>query len=117
MELRRQLAEFAGAAVVESGAAAGVAGSTAVADAAGRRWRDRGVSMAFDEYLTEFGGLPVVALLAGRSLTHLRTLNLRHHFISAGCANRLRAAWPGVDIDLSLARSDSPRPRAIAVAE
>ncbi|WP_041540081.1 hypothetical protein [Catenulispora acidiphila] len=90
------------------------------------------LTMRLRGQLAEFGGLPVAAYpphpdaawfpgaaapLAGQPPAHLRTLDLRHHFISAEMRNRLRAAWPGVDIDLSLARSDSPRPRAGAVAE
>nr|WP_296069988.1 STM4015 family protein [uncultured Actinoplanes sp.] len=41
------------------------------------------------------------ALLAGRSLTHLRRLDLHHHFLSPGARERLTAALPGVEIDLS----------------
>ncbi|MEV5826177.1 hypothetical protein AB0L25_11425 [Spirillospora sp. NPDC052242] len=40
------------------------------------------------------------ALLSGRPLTHLRRLDLRHHFLSEGMAERVRAALPGVDVDL-----------------
>jgi hypothetical protein len=40
------------------------------------------------------------ALLAGQPLTHLRALDLHHHFLTAPMADRLRAALPGVEVDL-----------------
>ncbi|WP_428965150.1 STM4015 family protein [Micromonospora fluostatini] len=48
--------------------------------------------------LTDVGG---EALLAGQPLTHLRRLDLSHHFLSEECAARLVAALPGVDVDVS----------------
>lgn len=41
------------------------------------------------------------ALLAGPPLTHLRRLDLHHHFLSAEAQQRVRSAFPGVDVDLS----------------
>ncbi|GGQ05311.1 hypothetical protein BKA00_003481 [Actinomadura coerulea] len=40
------------------------------------------------------------ALLSGQPLTHLRSLDLHHAFLSEPMAGRLRAALPGVDLDL-----------------
>ncbi|WP_067458640.1 STM4015 family protein [Actinomadura macra] len=42
----------------------------------------------------------VEALLGGQPLTHLRRLDLHHAFLSEAMANRLRAALPGVEVDL-----------------
>ncbi|MFF4772506.1 STM4015 family protein [Microtetraspora fusca] len=55
------------------------------------------------------------ALLGGQPLTHLRHLDLHHHFLSEGMAARIRRALPGVDVDLS-----EPQPweeRYVAVSE
>ncbi|WP_169806713.1 STM4015 family protein [Microtetraspora malaysiensis] len=55
------------------------------------------------------------ALLDGQPLTHLRHLDLHHHFLSDGMAARIRSALPGVDVDLS-----EPQPRDeryVAVSE
>ncbi|MER7475733.1 hypothetical protein [Micromonospora sp. NPDC000018] len=48
------------------------------------------------------------ALLNGRSLTHLRWLDLQHHYLSAAMMRRLRDALEpsGVEIDLSDGRED-----------
>ncbi|MES9540865.1 MULTISPECIES: STM4015 family protein [unclassified Actinomadura] len=40
------------------------------------------------------------ALLAGQPLTHLRKLDLHHHFLSDAMIERVRAALPGVKVDL-----------------
>ncbi|OLT25105.1 cytoplasmic protein [Actinomadura sp. CNU-125] len=40
------------------------------------------------------------ALLSGQPLTHLRRLDLHHHFLSDAMMARLRNALPGVEIDL-----------------
>ncbi|MEV5826172.1 STM4015 family protein [Spirillospora sp. NPDC052242] len=40
------------------------------------------------------------ALLSGQPLTHLRRLGLRHHFLSDPMMERVRAALPGVEVDL-----------------
>ncbi|OLT25106.1 cytoplasmic protein [Actinomadura sp. CNU-125] len=39
------------------------------------------------------------ALLSGQPLTHLRKLDLRHHYLSDAMVARTKAALPGVDID------------------
>ncbi|XRQ13307.1 STM4015 family protein [Actinomadura welshii] len=41
------------------------------------------------------------ALLSGQPLTHLRELDLHHHFLSDAMMERIRAALPGVQVDLS----------------
>ncbi|MEU1753609.1 STM4015 family protein [Micromonospora matsumotoense] len=43
----------------------------------------------------------VEALLAGQPLTHLRRLDLHHHFLSPEVAQRLLDALPGVEVDVS----------------
>ncbi|WP_433473361.1 STM4015 family protein [Spirillospora sp. CA-142024] len=40
------------------------------------------------------------ALLSGQPLTHLRKLDLHHHFLSDAMVERVRAALPGVEVDL-----------------
>jgi len=55
------------------------------------------------------------ALLAGQPLTHLRRLDLHHHYLSEEMADRLRQALPGVEIDLSGRIADEDR--YVAVAE
>ncbi|MGW4893682.1 STM4015 family protein [Kitasatospora sp. NPDC004240] len=58
------------------------------------------------------------ALLEGQPLTHLRSLDLRHHYISEELQQRLVEALPGVDVDLSYAEEeDDPEDRYVAVAE
>ncbi|WP_053174876.1 STM4015 family protein [Nonomuraea sp. SBT364] len=41
------------------------------------------------------------ALLSGQPLTHLRKLDLHHHFMTEAMTTRLAAALPGVELDLS----------------
>ncbi|GAA2126235.1 STM4015 family protein [Actinomadura napierensis] len=41
------------------------------------------------------------ALLSGQPLTHLRKLDLHHHFLSDAMVERVKAALPGVEVDLS----------------
>ncbi|GAA3166606.1 STM4015 family protein [Nonomuraea roseoviolacea] len=41
------------------------------------------------------------ALLSGQPLTHLTSLDLSHHYLSGPMIERLRAALPGVQLDLS----------------
>ncbi|QFG20967.1 STM4015 family protein [Actinomadura sp. WMMB 499] len=48
------------------------------------------------------------ALLAGQPLTHLRELDLNHHFISEPIQGRITAALPGVRIKLKEAARDEP---------
>ncbi|MFJ3788792.1 STM4015 family protein [Kitasatospora sp. NPDC090091] len=58
------------------------------------------------------------ALLEGQPLTHLRALDLHHHYLTEPMQERLRKALPGVDIDLSDAEhEDDPEDRYVAVAE
>ncbi|GGV05971.1 hypothetical protein GCM10010182_25500 [Actinomadura cremea] len=42
------------------------------------------------------------ALLSGQPLTHLRRLDLHHHFVSTPLMERIEAALPGVEVDLRL---------------
>ncbi|MEV7773816.1 STM4015 family protein [Kitasatospora sp. NPDC086791] len=57
------------------------------------------------------------ALLEGQPLTHLRSLDLHHHYLSDELQQRLRRALPGVEIDLSGAGGPDERRRYVAVAE
>ncbi len=54
-----------------------------------------------DLSLGALGDEGAAALLAGQPLTHLKRLDLHHHFMSAEMAERLAAALPGVDLDVS----------------
>ncbi|NUP54104.1 MAG: STM4015 family protein [Catenulispora sp.] len=54
-----------------------------------------------DLSLGTLGDEGVAALLAGQPLTHLKKLDLHHHFISEQMQQRLREALPGVEVDLS----------------
>ncbi|WP_026404957.1 STM4015 family protein [Actinomadura rifamycini] len=47
------------------------------------------------------------ALLAGQPLTHLRKLDLHHHFLSAAMMERLTAELPDVDVDLRLPEDET----------
>ncbi|MFI1166881.1 STM4015 family protein [Streptomyces sp. NPDC020801] len=68
--------------------------------------------------LSDEGG---TALLSGRPLTHLGSLNLAHHFMSDRLAHRLRDTLEphGVSLDLTPARRQKHRPetRHVAVGE
>ncbi|MFD8594093.1 STM4015 family protein [Kitasatospora sp. NPDC059646] len=57
------------------------------------------------------------ALLEGQPLTHLKTLDLHHHYLTEGMQKRLRDALPGVDIDLSDAEDPNDNWRYVAVSE
>ena len=48
--------------------------------------------------LTDTGG---EALLSGQPLTHLKSLDLHHHFLGDAMVARFKAALPGVDLDIS----------------
>jgi hypothetical protein len=72
---------------------------------------------SLDLSLGALGDEGAAALLAGQPLDHLRTLNLRHHYLSSAMQNRLRQAWPGVEIDLSDQQDEGQGRRYIAVAE
>ncbi|GAA2584472.1 STM4015 family protein [Actinomadura fulvescens] len=41
------------------------------------------------------------SLLSGQPLTHLKRLDLHHHFLSDAMMERVRAALPGVEVDVS----------------
>ncbi|MFK3982240.1 STM4015 family protein [Micromonospora sp. NPDC050397] len=58
------------------------------------------------------------ALLAGQPLTHLRRLDLHHHFVGAELAARLVEELPGVDVDLSdVQQADRHGDRYVDVSE
>ncbi|GAA2413932.1 hypothetical protein GCM10010191_24730 [Actinomadura vinacea] len=59
----------------------------------------------------------VEALLSGQPLTHLASLDLRHHYMTGGMADRVRAALPSVALDLSDAQDPDDEWRYVAVAE
>ncbi|WP_406193952.1 STM4015 family protein [Kitasatospora sp. NBC_01560] len=59
----------------------------------------------------------VTALLEGQPLTHLRALDLHHHYLSEPVQERLRKALPEVAIDLSEAGKPDEQWRYVAVAE
>ncbi|RAY10881.1 leucine-rich repeat domain-containing protein [Actinomadura craniellae] len=88
-----------------------------------------------DEIATAVAGAPVVArletlslpmgtlgdegaeaLLSGQPLTHLKKLDLSHHFLSDEMTQRIRAALPGVEIDLRGAQVEDEW-RYVAVSE
>ncbi|MFC5664898.1 STM4015 family protein [Kitasatospora misakiensis] len=58
------------------------------------------------------------ALLDGQPLTHLKSLDLHHHYLSEPMQERVRQALPGVDVDLSEAEEeDDGEWRYVAVSE
>ncbi|MEV6961256.1 STM4015 family protein [Streptomyces sp. NPDC051207] len=59
------------------------------------------------------------ALLGGQPLTHLRHLDLHHHFLSEAVADRVRAAFgsAGTEVDLSQCRRLDGEWRYVAVSE
>ncbi|MGW3342520.1 STM4015 family protein [Nonomuraea rubra] len=58
------------------------------------------------------------ALLSGQPLTHLRVLDLRHHFLSDAMVLRVLDALPGVAVDLDeQQRAEEVRWRYVAVTE
>ncbi|MEU6237536.1 STM4015 family protein [Kitasatospora sp. NPDC047058] len=57
------------------------------------------------------------ALLEGQPLTHLKALDLHHHYLTDPMQERLRQALPGVEIDLSDAEEDDDGWRYVAEAE
>lgn len=70
-----------------------------------------------DLSLGTLGDEGAAALLAGQPLGHLAKLDLHHHYVSVEMQQRLRAAWPGLDVDLSQPQTDDRGRRFIAVAE
>ncbi|MEU0988717.1 STM4015 family protein [Streptomyces sp. NPDC005953] len=78
-----------------------------------------------DQIATAFAGAPVVArlhtldlsmgtlgdegaeaLLNGQPLTHLRRLDLHHHFLSAPMVERLEATFAGTDVSIDLSEAE-----------
>ncbi|TDD36329.1 leucine-rich repeat domain-containing protein [Actinomadura sp. KC06] len=57
------------------------------------------------------------ALLSGQPLTHLRKLDLHHHFLSDAMVERVKAALPGVEVDLDGQEKPDGDWHYIAVAE
>ncbi|GAA1541360.1 STM4015 family protein [Actinomadura kijaniata] len=74
---------------IQDEVAAAVAGAPVVA-------RLESLSLALGA-LTDRGA---EALLSGQPLTHLRKLDLHHHFLTEEMANRIRATLPDVELDL-----------------
>ncbi|WP_433789878.1 hypothetical protein [Actinoplanes sp. CA-252034] len=56
-------------------------------------------------------------LLAGQPLTHLRRLDLSHHFMSTEMAQRMIDELPGVEVDVSDPQQEEEWGRYTAVAE
>ncbi|MFD0891882.1 leucine-rich repeat domain-containing protein, partial [Streptosporangium algeriense] len=58
------------------------------------------------------------ALLSGQPLTHLKRLDLHHHYLTDPMVDRVRAALPGVEVDLSEQEEpDDDEWRYVAVSE
>ncbi|WP_030167085.1 STM4015 family protein [Spirillospora albida] len=57
------------------------------------------------------------ALLSGQPLTHLRNLDLHHHYLTDEMMERVRAALPGVNVDLDEQETADGEWRYIAVSE
>ncbi|MEY9910685.1 hypothetical protein ABIA35_006935 [Catenulispora sp. MAP12-49] len=72
---------------------------------------------SLDLALGTLGDDGVAALLAGQPLTHLRRLDLHHHWISEALIERLWRALPEVDINVDEALLGRDDDRFIAVAE
>ncbi|GAA3609636.1 hypothetical protein GCM10022419_113320 [Nonomuraea rosea] len=64
--------------------------------------------------LSDAGG---EALLSGRPLTHLRRLDLSHHFLSSAMIARVKAALPGVEVVLFETGDLNRNRRYVAVSE
>ncbi|MFC5664897.1 STM4015 family protein [Kitasatospora misakiensis] len=64
-----------------------------------------------------FSDQGATALLDGQPLTHLKSLDLHHHFLSEAMQTRLREALTGVEIDFSQGGKPGERWRYVAVAE
>ncbi|MFC6680091.1 STM4015 family protein [Nonomuraea ferruginea] len=57
------------------------------------------------------------SLLTGQPLTHLRALDLHHHYLTASMMRRVADALPGVRVDLSEQETPEEDWRYIAVSE
>ncbi|MGK5550715.1 STM4015 family protein [Actinomadura kijaniata] len=91
---------------IQDEVAAAVAGAPVVA-------RLESLSLALGA-LTDAGA---EALLSGQPLTHLRKLDLHHHFLTKGMADRIRATLPGVELDLGEEQERDEEWLFIAVSE
>ncbi|MER5636083.1 STM4015 family protein [Kitasatospora sp. NPDC002227] len=91
---------------LEDEIAAAVAGAPVVA-------RLESLSLAMGVLTDEGAG----ALLAGQPLTHLKSLDLHHHYLTDPVAERVRAALPGVTIDLAEREDPSDDWRYVANGE
>ena len=72
---------------------------------------------SLDLSLGMLGDEGAAALLAGQPLTHLRTLNLRHHFLSDDMISRLWEALPETEINVDEQYFERGGGRYIAVTE
>ena len=74
-----------------------------------------------DLSLGTLGDEGAAALLAGQPLTHLKSLDLYHHYLSDEMMQRLREALPGVELDLAAQREtevwNDESHRYIAISE
>ena len=70
-----------------------------------------------DLSLGALGDVGGQALLRGQPLGHLAALDLHHNYFSEAMQDRLRTAWPGVDVDLSETQTEYNGRRFVAVAE
>ncbi|BEL02880.1 STM4015 family protein [Actinoplanes sichuanensis] len=70
-----------------------------------------------DLSLGVLGDAGAETLLAGQPLTHLRRLNLSHHFMSTETAQRVVDELPGVEVDVSDPQKEEEWGRYTAVAE
>lgn len=70
-----------------------------------------------DLSLGVLGDAGAETLLAGQPLTHLRKLDLSHHFMSAETAQRMVDELPGVEVDVSSPQKEEEWGRYTAVSE
>lgn len=70
-----------------------------------------------DLSLGVLGDAGAETLLAGQPLTHLRKLDLSHHFMSAETAQRVVDELPGVEVDVSGPQKEEDWGRYTAVSE
>ncbi|AEV83291.1 hypothetical protein ACWT_2269 [Actinoplanes sp. SE50] len=61
---------------------------------------------SLDLSMGTLGDTGATALLAGQPLTHLRRLDLRHHYMSAEVAAAVVGALPGVEVDIDDPQED-----------
>jgi hypothetical protein len=87
-----------------------LAGAVAAAPVVGRL-------SELDLSLGVLGDAGAESLLAGQPLTHLKSLDLHHHFMSAETAQRVVDELPGVIVDVSQRESEERWGRYTAVSE